>query len=192
MIRAIDVGQYIYSKMDWVDAWRLQKLTYYAQAWTLAWTGRELIEDDFQAWPDGPVSPRLHQANKFDRAGWYGTAIPGAHPENLTDEQRTMIDAVLDHYGDLSKDEIVELVHSEDPWRIARGGLPAEAKCDAMLSKAGMKRFYAVQQFSGGDVPAQPRTVQDVASQNPAEKQLATMMGNCFRWADTLELLADR
>lgn len=103
-----------------------------------------------------------------------------------------MIDAVLDHYGDLSKDEIVELVHSEDPWRIARGGLPAEAKCDAMLSKAGMKRFYAVQQFSGGDVPAQPRTVQDVASQNPAEKQLATMMGNCFRWADTLELLADR
>ncbi|MDH2456152.1 Panacea domain-containing protein [Corynebacterium bovis] len=192
MIRAIDVGQYIYSKLGWVDAWRLQKLTYYAQAWTLAWSGHRLIEDDFQAWRDGPVAPRLHRENKYSRDGLTGTCIPDAHPEKLSDEQKAMIDAVIEHYGSLTKEQIVALVHEEAPWKNARGGLPADAQCDTLIDVADMRRYYAVQQFSGGDVPTAPGCIRDTASRSTAEQQLATMMDNRVRWADALELLADR
>ena len=37
MATAVDVAQVIYNKLGWVDAWKLEKLTYYCQAWSLGW-----------------------------------------------------------------------------------------------------------------------------------------------------------
>ena len=45
----LDVGQYIYDKLGKIDPWRLQKLTYYAESWSLAWDGESLFPEGFQA-----------------------------------------------------------------------------------------------------------------------------------------------
>lgn len=193
MINAIDVGQYIYSKKGRVDAWRLQRLTYYAQAWSLAWTGRRLIDDDFQAWSDGPVVPRLWQANKYGRDGWDSRELLGACPENLTPEQRAIVDSVLDFYGEMPKQEIVDRTHREAPWRTARGELEPDQKCWNSIDVDEMKRFYSVQQFAGTDVPVPPgRMMEDPGSVASGDEQYAAMMRNSVRWSETLELLADR
>ena len=34
-----DVAKYILTKQGMMSTWKLQKLCYYAQAWSLAWTG---------------------------------------------------------------------------------------------------------------------------------------------------------
>lgn len=38
-----------------MDQMKLQKLVFYAHAWWLAHTGQPLIEEEFEAWPWGPV-----------------------------------------------------------------------------------------------------------------------------------------
>jgi len=42
-----------------INAYKLQKLIYYAQAWHLAIYGTPLFNADFQAWVHGPVIPAL-------------------------------------------------------------------------------------------------------------------------------------
>lgn len=193
MTTAIDVGQYIYSKMGWIDAWRLQKLTYYSHVWALAWSGRPLVDDEFQAWSDGPVAPRLHQANKYSRTDKTSTELPGANPGNVTPAQQAMIDAVIDFYGSMSKPEIIERTHGEDPWKTARGDLGPDEKCWNNIDIDEMKRFYSTQRFSGEAVPDPPRQeIGDSACEVPADKQYALMMSNRTRWSAALELLADR
>jgi len=44
---------------------KLQKLMYYAQGWHMAENnGKELFEDDFEAWVYGPAIPRLYGVYK--------------------------------------------------------------------------------------------------------------------------------
>ena len=59
MANIFNVARYILRKQDNMSTWKLQKLCYYAQAWSLAWTEQPLFEEDFQAWANGPVAPVL-------------------------------------------------------------------------------------------------------------------------------------
>ncbi len=48
---------------------KLQKLTYYAEAWANALLGEGILSDtSFQAWVHGPVSPELW--NDYKEYGW--------------------------------------------------------------------------------------------------------------------------
>ena len=61
-ITIIDVANYILDKMGELTTMKLQKLTYYCQAWSLAWDEKPLFEDDFEAWANGPVSRKLYDS----------------------------------------------------------------------------------------------------------------------------------
>jgi hypothetical protein len=50
-----DVAAYILEKKGEMSAWRLQKLVYYSQAWSLVWDERPLFDEPIQAWANGPV-----------------------------------------------------------------------------------------------------------------------------------------
>jgi len=43
---------------------KLQKLVYYAHAWLMAFTGKELIKEDIHAWKFGPVIPDIYHEFK--------------------------------------------------------------------------------------------------------------------------------
>lgn len=47
-----------------IDPLKLQKLVYLAHGWNLAFTGQPLVEESFQAWKYGPVSPKLYDKYK--------------------------------------------------------------------------------------------------------------------------------
>lgn len=40
---------------------KLEKLTYYCQAWSLAWDDVPLFDEEFEAWANGPVCPQLFE-----------------------------------------------------------------------------------------------------------------------------------
>ena len=46
---------------------KLQKLVYYAQAWSLALNNEELFADDFQAWVHGPVLVSLYDRYRTNK-----------------------------------------------------------------------------------------------------------------------------
>ena len=62
-----DVARYILERLapdrfgDRVTAWKLQKLVYYAQAWSLVWDEVPLFPERIEAWANGPVCPTLYQ-----------------------------------------------------------------------------------------------------------------------------------
>ena len=64
MVSVFDVAKYILEKQGRMSTWKLQKLCYYSQAWHFTWTERRLIEEDFQAWRNGPVCPELFFAHQ--------------------------------------------------------------------------------------------------------------------------------
>ena len=75
MAKIFDVAQFVYDELGWVNAWRLEKLTYYADSWFAAWYGTPLFNEHFEAWVDGPVSPALYHADK-DRDNFMSRDLP--------------------------------------------------------------------------------------------------------------------
>lgn len=187
---AVDVAQYVYDRLGWVDAWRLEKLVYFAQAWHLAWDGRPLFDADFEAWPDGPVERDLHRINKYQRDGHLGRTLPGANPGALTAHSRAIIDAVLAYYGKVSRAQLITLTHDDSPWLHARGDLPPKAPSSARLSKAEMRRCYTQKVVTGArDIPTAPAAEAAVVSAAGYSDAVTYQLG---RWSGALALLADR
>lgn len=58
-MNVFDVAKHILHELGATQAWKLHKLAYYCQAWSLAWDDEPLFEEDFQAWANGPVCPEL-------------------------------------------------------------------------------------------------------------------------------------
>lgn len=187
---AVDVAQYVYDRFGWVDAWKLEKLVYFTQAWHLAWDGRPLFEDEFEAWPDGPVSRKLHRVNKYHRTNVFDTELPGADSRVLTSHERRVVDAVLDYYGKLSTQDLIELTHDDSPWLVARGNLPEKAPSSAKISITEMRRCYTAKVVSGEpNVPTAPSVAAvGVTSENYSN----AVSYQLERWSGALALLADR
>ena len=121
---------------------RLQKLVYYAQAWSLAIRDKPLFPNTFQAWPHGPVCPALW--NKFRDFGF--NPIPADDAKNteslLSEDEDKFLHEVWRVYGALSAKRLEDLTHSEKPWIDARGDLAPAAKSDTEITQESMKTFY--------------------------------------------------
>lgn len=124
---------------DLITHLKLQKLVYYAQAWSLAIRGVPLFEEDVQAWAHGPVAPSVFRA--FRGYGMDPIPAPARTPK-LDEDTVELLEEVLDVYGEHSAKKLEKLTHRERPWRDARGDLPDEASSSAIIPKEAMRTFY--------------------------------------------------
>jgi len=122
-----------------MDTWKLQKLVYYSQAWHLVWDGEPLFEEHIEAWANGPVVPALYRVHKgdFKIHKW-----PGGKVKNLTDSQKSTIDAVWDYYGHRSGAWLRQLTHQEQPWIDARDGLAPSERGTRQITHGSMYDYY--------------------------------------------------
>lgn len=136
-----DVAAYILKHESPMSTWKLQKLVYYSQAWYLAWEERPLFGARIEAWANGPVVPELYRAHRgqfsIDFKSW-----KTGDPTKLREDERGVIDAVLAGYGKLNGRQLSHLTHSEDPWKDARGDLPATALSSAVIEPEALQQFY--------------------------------------------------
>lgn len=123
-----------------VTAWKLQKLVYYSQAWSLVWDEAPLFDAEIQAWANGPVTPELYQQHR-GRFRLYAGDISG-DPATLTAEQRDTINQVLKFYGDKSSQWLSDLTHTEAPWIGAREGVPDGASSQNVITHESMAAYY--------------------------------------------------
>lgn len=140
MTNVFDVARYILDKTGPLSSWKLQKLCYYSQAWSLAWTDKPLFQEEFEAWANGPVCPQLFAAHRGKFT--VNPEMISGKPESLDADERDSIDVVIKDYGKLEPYELRELTHQEDPWKIARGDLPEDARCNAVITKDSMGEYY--------------------------------------------------
>jgi uncharacterized phage-associated protein len=139
MVTVHDVAAYVLRARGPMTAMKLQKLVYYAQAWSLVWDDRPLFDERIEAWINGPVVPDLYKEHKgryeLDRLA---KGDPGA----LSAEGRETVDAVLTAYGDKSSQWLSDLTHSEKPWRDARSGLAPNVRGEREITLEAMAEFY--------------------------------------------------
>ena len=119
---------------------QLQKLLYYAQAWALVMLGQPLFEEEFQAWTHGPVLRSIF--DKYKGNGWNALPASDHPPYAFTEEQTQLLNDVADVYGKYSAKALERMTHADAPWRDARGNLPAEARCEAIISREAIQKFY--------------------------------------------------
>lgn len=145
-----DVADYIIVKLDeakiGLNFLKLQKLTYYVQAWSLALTNAPLFNGRFQAWVHGPVNRQL-----YDRFSCTHTMYDLLGPtdvrsmfdlEAIPKEARLHVDEILDAYALFSGPQLESMTHDEEPWRSARGSLKSSERCENEIDEALMASFY--------------------------------------------------
>lgn len=124
-----------------MTAMKLQKLVYYAQAWSLVWDEAPLFESRIEAWANGPVAPELYRIHQGMFQVSHGS-IKG-NPGTLTPVERETIDGVLKFYGDKTAHYLSELTHAEAPWKTAREGLEPGELSNREISHAAMAEYYS-------------------------------------------------
>lgn len=141
MADIFDVAKYILKKTGSISTWKLQKLCFYSQAWSLAWTGKPIFDEEFEAWSNGPVCPILFKAHKGKFSVGKNDIVKG-DSSNLGSDQKETIDVVLADYGSMEPYALRELSHSEAPWKNARCGVPDGMPCSNVITKDSMGEYY--------------------------------------------------
>ena len=144
MSNLYNVANYFISRSDDENPMtplKLQKLCYYAQAWSLVWDNKELFPDDFQAWIHGPANYDLYC--KYNGFRTISDIDSNYNVNSFELEQLETLDAVWDAYGKFSGKYLVQLTHEEEPWIKTRGNLPAGVGSDRVIDKNIIKEYYS-------------------------------------------------
>ncbi|MCP8851474.1 type II toxin-antitoxin system antitoxin SocA domain-containing protein [Latilactobacillus sakei] len=117
---------------------KLQKLMYYAYAWTLTLTNdspdelnNKLFNDKFQAWVHGPVLSDIY--HQYAPYGYHNIDNENIEKPNLANDIEDILEQVWDVYGKYSADELESLTHQESPWKVARAGVNPLESCQIEL-----------------------------------------------------------
>jgi uncharacterized phage-associated protein len=119
---------------------KLQKLLYYAQAWSLALRGMPMFKEDIEAWIHGPVVPNVYHHYKKFGSGLLEEKTkfdPVAISQHID-----ILDEVWRVYGKYDADYLELLTHNEDPWIHARNEIDSHQASTVIISHELMRSFY--------------------------------------------------
>jgi uncharacterized phage-associated protein len=130
-----------HSAGDSISHLKLQKLLYYAQAWSLVLLGEPLFAEDFQAWAHGPVLCSVY--GKYRGASYEPLPIPPRRSvHRFGPEVEALLEDVSRTYGLHTAKALEDQTHREEPWLAARGDRPPGAQCRTVISKQAMREFF--------------------------------------------------
>jgi uncharacterized phage-associated protein len=143
---AIDVAEYFLNlaatteeEPDYLSPMRLQKLLYYAQAWSLANRDRPLFHEKIEAWTHGPVVRNVYA--RFADCG-DEPILPDGKPTKLAAEDQRFVRSVWDAYKGFSAIALRNMTHREAPWLQAYRG-PSDGRAPGIVSHRSMQEYFA-------------------------------------------------
>jgi uncharacterized phage-associated protein len=141
--RAANAAKLVIDRNGPIDQTKLQKLLYYAQAVSLVWFAEPLFPEPIEAWTNGPVIADFWRQHAYESAlSQVREATPILDSRKLA-RSNAIIDEVLRVYGSMTGAQLSEMTHNEQPWKHARGPLPAGARSNAPINLELMREFYA-------------------------------------------------
>lgn len=136
-----EVARHILQRYDSLPVYRLHKLAYFCQGWSLALTDEPLFANRIEAWPHGPVVVHLFAIQKQGYSFRLAQVDKFAKGE-LSAKQIELIDAVLAMYGDKSNDWMCNEILLSEPWQIARQDLAARERGAEEITLESMKQHF--------------------------------------------------
>ncbi|MFA6494921.1 MAG: type II toxin-antitoxin system antitoxin SocA domain-containing protein [Candidatus Paceibacterota bacterium] len=145
-LKAEDVGRYFLflanQEKKPITNKKLQKLVYYAQAWSLVLNDRKLFSEPIEAWVHGPAVRSLYiQYKKFGFEPIEEDIKQSSL--NISGKAKELLDAVWKLYGKMDARYLEMLTHSEKPWQDARAGLQSSENSEKEISLKTMKEYYS-------------------------------------------------
>lgn len=138
MYDVLDVCRYIInygnSKNYCISNLKLQKILYFVQAYFLSFTESKqpCFREEIEAWDFGPVVPEAYREYKRfgsstiylnSRYGisesvqvWYGSSKTAKRVE-ISEEDKEIINKVVDRFAHLAVSYLVSVTHAQDPWK---------------------------------------------------------------------------
>lgn len=151
----LDVAAYFLKEQQGrMTTMKLQKLCYYAQAWSLVWDDEPLFRSEINAWANGPVCPDLFAAHRGKFWIADGDLPAAANPSRLTLKQRETCEAIQHNYGRFSGTQLSALTHQEAPWLEARASVLEGDVSKVPITHTAMRKFYG--EAMDSDDEAQP------------------------------------
>lgn len=142
MLRVI---AYVFEKLEEVTPLMLQKLLYFIQGIYSALYGRPIFAEDCRAWVHGPVFPEVYDLfrdfkyNPIDDARF---ALLEGTADALTEEEKKVIDLVVNTFGMYGGKVLERITHNEEPWKNARKGYGDSIPSNETLTKDSIMKYY--------------------------------------------------
>ena len=121
---------------------KLQKLLYYAQAWSLVIRKNKLFNDKIEAWVHGPAIRNVYIEYKKFGFNPIEKKLDLNNIEAVPQDIKKFLDEIWRVYGKKDAGYLEMLTHSEKPWQEAREGLQGSENSKNLISVKSMRDFY--------------------------------------------------
>lgn len=128
---------------------RLQKLLYFVQVEFIKEAGYAAFKEEIEAWSFGPVVPEIYRKYKiFGRENIILNTSRGldflldfddVQKEEISENDKKIINRVLEEASSLPTAELVNISHKQDPWKNAYKG---ENFFGQIISKESIKQYF--------------------------------------------------
>ncbi|HFI0666911.1 TPA: type II toxin-antitoxin system antitoxin SocA domain-containing protein [Streptococcus suis] len=136
------VANYFLSVNDEITPLALQKLLYYVQGFSFAFTGEFIFQSDCEGWVHGPVYRTIYE--KYQEFGW--RPIVGENDYDyrkyFTNQEIQLLDSVLQHFSVYNGKVLEIFTHEESPWLLTRGGLKENVPSTTVIDKKLIADFF--------------------------------------------------
>ena len=117
------------------------KLTYISHGYMLAIHDIPLISDEVQAWPHGPVIPKIY--NKFKK---YGSGVIGSMSSSISEpfdqKEKEILDAVFESYGKYCGYYLSQITHEDGELKTPWMQCYQQGRRTSLISDEITKRYY--------------------------------------------------
>lgn len=121
----------------------LQKLLYYFKAMGYVFFGKDLLEEECEAWVHGPVFVKVYEKyKKFGRASIINKFEKIDYDFLLINEEKELCDYVLSNFAIYNGSILRELTHKEWPWLEAREGLGETERCTNVIQEVLINDYF--------------------------------------------------
>lgn len=122
MLRAIDIANFFIDlsasmEEELMTNLKVNKLVYFAQAWSLVRLGRKLFDEDILAWPYGPVVKSVYDTFKPCGKNNIEHVYGDYTADKFTSEELNLLMDVALQYGQYTATTLVNITHKKgSPW----------------------------------------------------------------------------
>lgn len=135
----------IFKKLEEVTPLMLQKLLYFIQGVYSALYQKPIFAETCRAWIHGPVYPEVYDLfrdfkyNPIEDARF---ALLKGMEDMLTDEEKRVVDLVVNTFGIYGGKVLEQITHHEEPWIEARKGYDDSIPSSEILSQKRIMEYY--------------------------------------------------
>ncbi len=133
---------YIISNSVEITPLALQKLLYFTQAFHKVFAGNFMFDEDCEAWVHGPVYRDIYFKYKDHGYNPIEDSLKQFECFDLSENEREVIDAVINYFGCYSGKVLEIMTHFEAPWKETRNGLAEEEVSNRIIRKDIIERYF--------------------------------------------------